>query len=41
MMYTMSGADAMEYFQKDPDAFQCYHNGFAEQVRLTFSVSKS
>ncbi|PAV56816.1 hypothetical protein WR25_09635 [Diploscapter pachys] len=32
MMYTVSGADAMEYFQKDPDAFQCYHNGFAEQA---------
>lgn len=28
----MTGSEAWEYFQGDPDAFKCYHNGFAEQV---------
>ncbi|PIO70908.1 hypothetical protein TELCIR_07210 [Teladorsagia circumcincta] len=28
----MTGSEAWEYFQEDPDAFRCYHNGFAEQV---------
>ncbi|VDL83799.1 unnamed protein product [Nippostrongylus brasiliensis] len=32
-LYTMTGSDAMEYFKEDPDAFLCYHNGFADQVK--------
>ncbi|XGW27395.1 hypothetical protein V3C99_007752, partial [Haemonchus contortus] len=32
-LYTMTGSEAWEYFQEDPDAFRCYHNGFAEQVK--------
>lgn len=32
-LYTMTGSEAWEYFQGDPDAFKCYHNGFAEQVK--------
>ncbi|KAK6020326.1 hypothetical protein OSTOST_14021, partial [Ostertagia ostertagi] len=32
-LYTMTGSEAWEYFKEDPDAFRCYHNGFAEQVK--------
>ncbi|EYB98471.1 hypothetical protein Y032_0131g1647 [Ancylostoma ceylanicum] len=31
-LYTMTGSEALEYFRQDPNAFRCYHNGFAEQV---------
>ncbi|CAJ0602697.1 unnamed protein product [Cylicocyclus nassatus] len=32
-LYTMSGSEALDYFREDPDAFRCYHSGFAEQVK--------
>lgn len=32
-LYTSTGAEAYSYFQKDPEAFFCYHNGFAQQVQ--------
>ncbi|RCN32231.1 hypothetical protein ANCCAN_21972 [Ancylostoma caninum] len=32
-LYTMTGGEALEYFRQDPNAFRCYHNGFAEQVK--------
>ncbi|KIH46567.1 hypothetical protein ANCDUO_23379, partial [Ancylostoma duodenale] len=32
-LYTMTGSEALEYFRQDPNAFRCYHNGFAEQVK--------
>ncbi|KAK6747357.1 hypothetical protein RB195_000514 [Necator americanus] len=32
-LYNMTGSEALEYFRQDPDAFRCYHNGFAEQVK--------
>ncbi|KJH42139.1 MYND finger [Dictyocaulus viviparus] len=32
-LYMLTGAEAYKYFQKDPDAFLCYHNGFAKQIQ--------
>ncbi|VDM73251.1 unnamed protein product [Strongylus vulgaris] len=29
----MTGGEALEYFREDPNAFRCYHSGFAEQVK--------
>ncbi|OXB51025.1 UNVERIFIED_CONTAM: hypothetical protein H355_012834, partial [Colinus virginianus] len=31
-LYTGSSRDAVELFKSDPDAFQIYHRGFAQQV---------
>ncbi|CAG9529853.1 unnamed protein product [Cercopithifilaria johnstoni] len=32
-LYTMSGAEAMELFQKDPQAFELYHKGYQKQAK--------
>ncbi|CAD6196882.1 unnamed protein product [Caenorhabditis auriculariae] len=32
-LYTMSGSDALEFFKEDPQSFQCYHKGFADQTK--------
>ncbi|KAJ4440853.1 hypothetical protein ANN_10700 [Periplaneta americana] len=32
-LYTSSSKDAKEYFQRDPDAFHTYHEGYQQQVR--------
>ncbi|CAB3409020.1 unnamed protein product [Caenorhabditis bovis] len=32
-LYTITGNEAFEFFKEDPAAFECYHKGFAEQVR--------
>ncbi|KAI8508591.1 25S rRNA (adenine645-N1)-methyltransferase [Branchiostoma belcheri] len=33
MLYTTTGGEARRMFQKDPDAFQVYHQGFSAQVQ--------
>lgn len=35
-LYTMSGSDAFEMFKNDPESFNVYHSGFAEQVISRF-----
>ncbi|CAI4231858.1 unnamed protein product [Auanema sp. JU1783] len=32
-LYTMSGSDALQFFEQEPEAFDCYHKGFTEQVK--------
>uniref|UniRef100_A0A914X8M6 Ribosomal RNA-processing protein 8 n=1 Tax=Plectus sambesii TaxID=2011161 RepID=A0A914X8M6_9BILA len=32
-LYTMSGKDAVDFFQQDPEAFQLYHDGYKKQVK--------
>lgn len=31
-LYTMSGAEAVELFRMDPQAFELYHKGYQQQV---------
>uniref|UniRef100_A0A915Q6U8 Ribosomal RNA-processing protein 8 n=1 Tax=Setaria digitata TaxID=48799 RepID=A0A915Q6U8_9BILA len=32
-LYTMSGAEALEFFQRDPKAFELYHKGYQKQAK--------
>ncbi|CAI5449787.1 unnamed protein product [Caenorhabditis angaria] len=32
-LYTCTGSEAYDFFKQDPTSFQCYHKGFADQVK--------
>ncbi|CAI2349940.1 unnamed protein product [Caenorhabditis sp. 36 PRJEB53466] len=32
-LYTCTGSEAFDFFKEDPKAFDCYHKGFADQVK--------
>ena len=39
LLYTQEGKESLRMFSQDPEAFQTYHEGYADQVLLLFNTT--